>query len=236
MKKKFLAKTLALVSLVTLSTHAHTHTGIYVGAALGGSALTGKTDLFVNRILNGGVNPLPQSFNTTISDKNIGGDIFLGYGKRMNCAWIAGEIIASLSSLHARQAFDITATNSQQPLSIRTNHAWGAAINLGYHLHTTTKLYVKLGIETRRFKVNFNATNNLGDPLSSLNKNYHSTAFVPGLGIETELNHRFSLRAEYRTALHSKKTVSVSGVNPITTSVKTNPTIHYFNLGLTFKI
>lgn len=217
-----------LVSVASQSTQAGT--GIYVGAAVGGAAMTGSGNLSISRT----VPPLiAQSFNSRVSDKNVMGDIFIGWGKRFNCFYGAIEALGTFTSLNSRHVLDISGTNSQQPLNFKTTNAWGGAVNLGYHINQPTRLYVKLGFESRSFRTNFNGTNNFADPILSASQSKRSTAFVPGLGMETELNHRFSVRAEYRTALHSGKTVSVS-TNPTTyTNINAKPTIHYFNVGVT---
>jgi opacity protein-like surface antigen len=201
-------------------------TGFYGGAALGAAALTGDSKLFVNR----NVPPAtPQSYNRNISGKNIAADIFIGFGKRINCFWAAIEAIASLTSLNSKDTLDITDINSQQTLSTKTTNAWGASVNLGWHINATSKLYLKLGVETRRFNINFN--NPTIDPILSLNKSYRNTAFVPGLGMEVELMPRLSVRTEYRIALHPKKTVEVTGASPLITSIQTNHPLFQYGFG-----
>lgn len=206
-------------------------TGFYVGAALGGADLTAKSDLLLNRLGLGG-NPLPQNFYLTTADKNVAGDIFLGYGKRINCLWVAGEVTGSLASLSSKAVLGISSTNPQT-LETKTTNAVEGSFKLGYHISSVHMLYLKAGVELRRFKVTFTDPTNL---FTTLNKSYNSTAFVPGMGMEVELTPRFSLRAEYRAALHPKKTVQAANSALQSTSVKTKPTIHYLNLGLVFKI
>jgi opacity protein-like surface antigen len=109
---------------------------------------------------------------------------------------------------------------------------------VGEHLVTTlsntiNKLYLKIGLEFRHFKVNFTDPSNT---FLNLNKSYNSIAFVPGFGLEIDLTPNLSLRMEYRIALHPKKTVQLSNAASQTTSIQTNPTIHHLNLGLAFKI
>jgi len=241
--KKLLTKSLILTSIVTLmptTVNANApKTGIYIGAAVGGAALTGKSNLNINRnaVPFGGVTP--QNFNLTISDKNVSGDIFLGYGKRFNCFWAGLEALASFTSLNSKSNVDITpeiAAANGQSLSVKSTFGWGGNLNLGYYINQATKLYLKLGVESRRFRVNFNGAINADPTILNLNKSYNSTAFVPGLGMETDLTPRLSLRAEYRTALHPAKTVQVSNSVTQSTIIKTRPTVHLFNLGLTFKI
>jgi opacity protein-like surface antigen len=242
--KRTLSKCLILASIVTLSVTSvranAPKTGAYIGAAVGGAALTGKSNLNINRNVPAfGIN-VPQNFNLTISDKSIAGDIFLGYGRRFNCFWAAIEALASFASLNSKSFIDITpriAAGNGQSLAVKTTNAWGATLNLGYYINQATKLYLKLGIETRRFRSNFVGTIPLDDPnILDFNKSYNSTAFVPGLGMEAEITPRFSLRTEYRTALHPVKTIETSNSPTQITNIKTRPTIHYFNIGLIFRI
>ncbi|MBM3633059.1 MAG: porin family protein [Alphaproteobacteria bacterium] len=245
--KKVLKSSLVVASLVTLaatSTHAnHPKSGFYAGAALGGTALTGKSNLSVRRNIPA-LGDVPQNFNPTIGDKNFAADIFVGFGKRFQCTWVGFEVLASLSSLNANAPLDITpltTSDNGQFLSIKTTNAWGGTFNFGYYMNPTTKLYVKLGLESRRFRTNFNGTGNAAvaatDPnLLSIVKNTTSTAFVPGFGLETDLTPRLSLRTDYRIALHPRKTTNVTNSATQFSNIRTKPTVHYFNLGLVVKI
>lgn len=222
--------TATLVSAKGESFSTPPQTGFYIGAALGGADLTAKSDLFLNRLVVG--IPSPQNFYLTTTDKNIAGDIFLGYGKRINCLWVAGEVTGSLASLASKTVLGLSSRNSQS-LETKTTNAIEGSLKLGYYIGPVHKLYLKAGVELRRFKVNFADPANF---FTSLSKNYNSTAFVPGIGMEVDLTPRFSLRAEYRAALHPKKTIQAVGSATQPTSVKTNPTVHHLNLGLVFRI
>ena len=248
--KKVLKNSLILASLVTISATSvqanHPKSGFYAGAALGGTALTGKSNLSLNRFVGAPIaNNVPQNFNPTIGDKNFAADIFVGFGKRFNCTWVGFEVLASLSSLTANAPLDITpltaGADNGQFLSIKTSNAWGGTFNFGYYMNPTTKLYLKLGLESRRFRTNFNGTGNAAvaaaDPnILSVVKNTTSTAFVPGFGLETDLTPRLSLRTDYRIALHPRKTTNVTNSATQFSNIRTKPTIHYFNLGLVVKI
>lgn len=246
--KKILKSSLVLTSLVALATTSaqanHPKSGFYAGAALGGTALTGKSNLSINRNVPVLLGNIPQNFNPTIGDKNFAADLFIGFGKRFNCTWVGFEVLASLSSLNANAPLDITpltTTDNGQFLSIKTSNAWGGTFNFGYYMNATTKLYLKLGLESRRFRTNFNGAGNAAvianDPnLLSITKNTSSTAFVPGFGLETDLTPRLSLRTDYRIALHPRKTTNVANSATQFSNVRTKPTVHYFNIGLVVKI
>jgi opacity protein-like surface antigen len=241
--KAFTKATLLVSALTLLSTATQANapkTGIYVGAALGGAAMTGKSTINVSRLVPALAAVVPANYSPTVSDKNVAGDIFIGFGKRFNCFWVAFEALASFTSLNSKNLIDITpltTSGNGQSLQFKTTNAWGAAFNLGYHINQASKLYVKLGFECRRFRTTLNANLPPNDPnLLNLNQSKNSTAFVPGLGMDTEICPRLSLRTEYRVALHNGKTVQAANSPTQYSSVKTKPTIHYFNLGLTFKI
>lgn len=233
---KLTTKSIVLAGLIAATVQStQANNGIYLGAAVGGNALTGKSSLFVNRLVPATGLNLAQTFNSNISDKNVGADIFLGFGKKINCAWLAAELLASWTSLNSKDALDIAATGSQQPLNVKTTFGWGAAVNIGYYVNASSKLYLKLGVESRRFTTTFLGAGNALDPnIVNISNKRNSTAFVPGFGVETDINARFSVRGEYRMALHQNKTATAtSTVN--TTSIKIKPTVHYFNLGLTYR-
>lgn len=204
-------------------------TGFYIGAALGAADLTIKNNPTLTRPI-GGV-PFTQNFYLTGTDKNIAGDIFAGYEKNNSCFWLAGEVIGSFTPLTSNTRVDIFANNS--PIEIKTTGAIGAAVKLGYYFTPTNKLYFKMGLELRRFKVNAIDSSNR---YPNLTQNYNSTAFVPGIGMEVDLTSRFSLRAEYRAALHPQKTLQNTSGATQSTLIRHKPTIHYLNLGLVFKI
>jgi len=243
MIQKHLLKSAAVAgAIAALSPAAQAQTGIYAGAGVGMTVLSGKSNLSVSRtfpppLLNG---LIPQSFNTNMSDKNIAGDLFIGYGKRFNCFWGSIEALASFSSLRSKQFLDISqgaVTGNGQFLANRTTHAFGGSVNLGHHLNDTTRLYIKLGFEARRFQATFISDFPFADdPLVGVNKRYWSTGFVPGIGLETELSPRFAVRTEYRCAFHKGKTVQVANSATEFSTITTKPTLHTFNVGLIVKI
>jgi opacity protein-like surface antigen len=206
-------------------------TGLYIGAALGGADLTAKNNPTLTRPLVVGGAAITQNFFLTGTDKNIAADIFAGYEKSRSCFWLAGEVMGSFTPLTSNARLSVFADNA--PIEIKTTGAIGGAFKLGYYFNSTSKFYLKMGIELRRFKVSVIDSSNL---YPSLIKSYNSTAFVPGLGIEVDLTSHLSLRGEYRIALHPRKTLQTINGAAQSTIVRHKPTVHYLNLGIVFKI
>ena len=236
MTKQTIAKgliTAGLLASFPIAAQAN-HTGVYIGAALGGAALTGSNNLTLSSFFPALPATIASPFTLNFSSKSIQGDFFVGFGKRFNCFCIAIEAMGTLASLKSTDNLS-TVEPGDSTLTTNTPGSFGGFVNLGYHLNPTNKLYLKLGFEARRFKLNFVNASNI---YYNLNKNYNATAFVPGAGMEMEITPRFSIRTEYRIALYGKKTNQVT--NPADsrnfTTIQTKPTIHYFNVGLTFKI
>lgn len=206
-------------------------TGFYVGAALGAADLTTKSNLFLRQLIAGV--DTSQKFSLPVTDKNIASDIFIGYGKRMDCFSFEGEVTGSLASLSSKTNLNTVNINMNQSLETKTTSAVGGALKLGYYINPTNKLYLKIGFELRRFKVSFTDS---GNAFVNLNKSYNSTAFAPGFGHEVDLTPCLALRTEYRIALHPKKTIEVAHSATQSTSIQSKPTIHHLNVGLVFKM
>lgn len=129
--------------------------------------------------------------------------------------------------------------------TIKSNGAFGAAAILGYRLGDMGRIYARVGLEHRRFKIStpytvlpFDATGGLGGAGTAIvpgaggqpafgtayatvadlgiDRSKNSTAFAPGVGVDVNLNKKWTLGAEWRTALHrnvdldSKKLVTTA--------------------------
>ncbi len=108
-------------------------TGFYVGAAVSGSDLTTKSNLSVNRLVAGNLVPA-QKFSLTTTDKNIAGEIFAGYEKRINCLTLGGEATGSFTSLNSKTGLNAILNPNNQSLGIKTTSAMEGALKLGYYL------------------------------------------------------------------------------------------------------
>jgi opacity protein-like surface antigen len=103
-------------------------------------------------------------------------------------------------------------------------------------------IYGILGVEARKFKVGFNDSSKVIEPV--INKKYTSVAFTPGVGARFAVSENLSIRAEYKCAIHKSKTINVSGINQQyraggaladqKVSIKVSPVVHSFNVGLVY--
>lgn len=209
-------------------------TGFYGGLAIGGAHLAGNHVLAVTR--GNPAAPASQKHNTNMSAHAVHGEIFAGYGQKVNEVWFALEANYGLSNLETKTLLDITGFDSQQPLTIKSRQAAGLSVHMGYHVNPKTMAYIKLGFETRKFNADFNGANNNADPILNHTKGYYSTAFAPGFGIETEVTPDITFRTEYKVGLHSQKHHQTHGDHPEKTSLKTRPTMHHMTVGLHYKI
>ncbi len=239
MAKKTMSKTLICMGLAGLMTQSViANTGFYGGAAIGAAALTGDSKLTASRIDPNFIIPEARTFISNFSDKSLNGDLFIGYGKLLNCLFLGIEVIGSLATIKSRHILDISEQAGAETLKAETNGAWGAAARFGYHMNPTSLLYVRLGLESRQFNINFTSGVE-ASPYINLDKSYRSTAFVPGVGLEVDITPICAVRTEYRLALHRKSKlfqVNDPAIAERFTVTQTKPTIHYFNVGLVVKI
>lgn len=196
--------------------------GFVVGVDAGMQHLNGNvqdstgytTDVYNNDRLVGTTYTDTPTLNTDIGDNVLGGGIFAGYGKVFNQSYyIGGEI-------YARYAHNTTNTNVDSDIvfldegdaidygflstSINVNSDWsyGAALKLGYLVTPKTMIYLLAGVEYSKFSLDVNHTLSSEEgPASSFSYSYsfdnNKLAFVPGVGIETMLTDKLSLKAEY---------------------------------------
>jgi opacity protein-like surface antigen len=171
------------------------------------------------------------SVNSDIGDTAFGGGLFVGYGKVLNNSkfYVGGEA-------YARYAHDTTHTTTTQnelfyvggedvdpenaptasadmssSIDVKSDWSYGAALKLGYVVTPKTMIYVLLGAEYSKFKVDashslddateFPTTDvDFGGLTDSYSYDENKVAFVPGVGIETMLTDKLSLKAEYTYA------------------------------------
>jgi len=233
--QKLFIQTLKLLSLVLLfSQSTKSDTGFYYGLALGHSHLSGNSTVRADRT-NAGVRAL-QNNNVNHSASNFHGELFVGYGQFVENFWLAGEVHFGLSSLETKSLLSLADVNFPQTLTIRSSHNTGMAFHVGRQMNPTTKAYIKLGVEMRKFRNNFDGKNRVADNITSLEKSYYSTAFVPGFGIETEVDKNVTMRTEYKYSIHPVKNHAEAGKLGSKTNLKTKSAIHSINVGLHLKI
>jgi opacity protein-like surface antigen len=172
--------------------------------------------------------------NTDIGDTTAGGGIFVGYGKVLNNSkfYLGGEAYAryahnvSNTSTTEDSLFEIDRTQPTpiddistgtvdlySSVDVKSDWSYGAALKLGYLVTPKTMIYLLLGAEYSKFKVDVNHTGiepfiitdpsldlDMRDITDSYSYEENKVAFVPGIGIETMLTDKLSLKAEYTYA------------------------------------
>ncbi len=207
---------------------------VYAGLSLGGNHMAGSSMLNAHRDNTGAI--ISQNISNKLCDTNVHGDLFAGYGERVNDVWLALEAHAGLSALETQMLLNVAQIEPKQPLSIRSSHNSGLAFHIGYEVSPNVNGYVKLGAEVRKFETRFDGKNFAGDPVVNHNKKFWSVGFVPGFGIETEFTPKITLRTEYKASIHPVRHFKTKGANVSYTSLKTKPTLHHVSLGLHFKL
>lgn len=226
MSKSLFIKPLKTIVIMSFMTHLINATsGVYCGIGLGASHLAAKKNLSVNS----------QNFNSVLSDSNVRGELFIGYTKAINNIWLTAEGHASLSNLETKALLDIYGVDVHQPLKLKSSHGAGAAVHIGYFVSPTHKAYIKLGAEIKKFSTEFKGKDILNDCLIDHNRSFYSVAFVPGFGIETEVDPKTIFRTEYHISLHPAKEFRVENKSP-KTALKVKPRNHNVTFGIYFKM
>lgn len=237
MKKIALSLTLATLTASHLTASAQITSGAYLGAAAGVSVLGGKNKLITSN--DGGVGG-PQQINNqmslSLSKASPSVSIFAGYGLKFSNFWAAAEVFYQHD--HLKDSQDIMFAVEPASVVSSSAGAYGASAHVGFLSADNFVLYAILGIEARKFKINFSASELISS--AKIAKKYTSVAFVPGVGARFALTKNLSLKTEYKYAIHRSKRMSVSAANsanPAQTDVSTlkhQPKVQSFNIGFVY--
>jgi len=229
----------ALVNAAQLSAAPQISSGAYAGVAAGVSVLGGKNGFtYSNDSVAAGNQVIQNQANFSLSKTSPALTMFGGYGMKVSDFWAAAELFYQLDRLRDKQN---PVFGANEPTSLKTSSAgaYGAAVHLGFLPSENCVAYAILGIEARRFKVQFS------DPVDTniaakIRKNYTSIAFTPGFGVRFALTKKLSLRTEYKYAMHRKKTMSssVHNANPPgyddMVTLKHQPKVQTFSVGVVY--
>ena len=208
-KKSFVLATLVATSSLTSAKAAH---GPYVGLGVAGLIAHHDANL---RYREGGFAPETNTFG--FSKYAPGANILLGYGGMINNFFWGAEVEYMFGNLKKTNASQRDADTLRITKAESTGGAWGAALRVGYRVDRVTP-YLRFGVETRRFK-GVHSSSDAGHPLfDEISRNVRRTGFVPGVGIEFDLQKdpnkkgKFVVGLEYRTALY--RSIKFSGYGP----------------------
>jgi opacity protein-like surface antigen len=216
------------------------NSGAYAGISAGLSAQSGKSN-FTDTNNGGGLTPqkVQNSLNSSLSKNSLAAAIFGGYGMKFSGFWVAAEAFYQFDKLNTKDNMTLSGGSTGNILKSSSTGAYGAAIHLGFVPNNNCIAYAILGVEARRFKVNFadTANNNIS---AVVKKGYTSIAFAPGVGVRFALSKNLSLRTEYKYAMHGTKKITASARNAVQAAqtdivtIKHKPQIHSFNVGLVY--
>jgi outer membrane autotransporter protein len=234
MNNKILAALALTTALVTgLQAQCQINSGAYVGLSAGGAHLAGKNEFTTfNDVIN-----QADKFNIKLSKTSIAASLFGGYGMKLSSFWVAAELFYQFDQLKDSTDDFTLQGNGGKKLESKSDGTYGAAAHLGFIPNGNCVVYAILGVEARRFKVNFADTDD-NRINAKINKSYTSTAFAPGIGIRIAISKNISVRTEYKCAIHRKKEFQDTQPNPVggndTVKIKQSPTVHSFNVGLVY--
>jgi opacity protein-like surface antigen len=243
--KKNLLVSLCLGTMFAAASQANASTcqinpGAYAGISAGLSAQSGKSN-FLNSNNNGGVGRqvVQNTMNISLSKNSLAAALFGGYGMKFGNFWTAAEVFYQFDKLNAKEDLKL-ATSEGNILKSSSTGAYGAAVHLGFIPNNNCTAYAILGVEARRFKVNFADTTAPHEISAVVKKGYTSIAFAPGLGVRFALSKNLSLRTEYKYAMHRSKKITISAKSDNVANqtdvvtIKHKPQIHSFNVGLVY--
>lgn len=228
MVKSLFLKLLKVIAVTTpLMSSINASTGVYCGIGLGGTHLAAKRNLSVN----------DRNFNSVLHDSSVRGELFVGYTKPINNIWLTVEIHGSLSNLETTELLDLFGINIKQPLKVKSSHGAGLAFHIGHCINPISKAYIKLGVEVKKFYSEFKGHNNINNTPINHNENFYSVGFVPGFGIETDIDPKTTFRMEYHIAFHPSKHCSHPLADKRSVSLlKVTPKTHNITFGIHYKI
>ena len=193
-------------------------TGVYVG--LKASSLAGQQKSHSKH----------GAYSTELSPANFGGGIhFLaGYGINFDKIYTGAELNVGLYGADSKSSFNI---GGETHSSTEIRSSWGIAGRLGYYISPTSLLYGRLGVASTNFSYSGSPTAT-GEIIFPGNYSRGSrTGFLYGLGLESALNDRLSVRVE-GAQINYQGFSYRSG----TTSKKDRPLLNEINLGVGYKL
>lgn len=186
---KYLLPLAAAAAIVASPAHAEGFQGLYAGVEAGFDNYEVKVDDVDISDLTG--------FESTgsfdgLSGNGVMGGIFAGYHLGSGSTFVAIEGFAQFSDA----SMSISATDGVDTIgaSISAKESFGAAARLGVKVNNATGVYARVGWLSTNFEAKLN------DGVDTYTENEYEDAIQYGLGLETMLAEKVSLRAEYLRA------------------------------------
>jgi opacity protein-like surface antigen len=207
----------ALLAVAALSTSvANASNGFYLGASAGVAQTNAKYDFqntnVVQNAVTGGVAPAgdyQQSFKADGGKAAGVFGLFAGYGAVVGRgAYVGGEIYAGMDTT-SFSPYDDSASGKRVgywKAKLEHKYYYGLAARLGYMITPNTLAYIRLAVESGKWKASTTPNGGLFDvgnvPASSedrktVTKNKTGIQFAPGVGVEVYVSKNMFIRAEY---------------------------------------
>lgn len=189
--------------------------GWYAGLGAGVQHVTGSSSHSIHEVFTP-FSDLPRqaptvsdySFYNDMGNTTLDGGIFFGYGQVFNTSYyVGGELFgryahATVDSVNTfpLAAADRPITEATSSLNVNTKLAYGADVRLGFLPSDKTLIYAVLGVESAKFDCHAGLSSADGFIDHGYDFDKQAVAFMPGVGIETMLTNRISLRGQYTYA------------------------------------
>lgn len=164
------------------------------------------------------------SIDRDFDGTDFGGDVNIGFGKTFNTAYstyYAGvefytQYVHVSPVANGSQTFEIRDTTNSlliedvsTSVDLKSDFSYGGRLKLGYLITPKSMIYILAGVEYTKFDVDANRSFIMqGLPLATNNYSFSKNefAFVPGVGIETMLSNKLSVKAQYTYAMYPRIT------------------------------
>lgn len=186
---KALAVSVALVSFSSANASNPWTQRFYGGLSLGAASLNTKNNLSVHA----------SNVSKRTNDTNVYGELIGGYEVSNQNIFLALETDIGLSSAATEEL--LTIAGVQHPFTIESKNGFGFAAHIGKPIDQNHRVYLKLGVEIKKFQAELKGLNRFTDH----KKLFNAVGFVPGIGIEKKLTDTVNFRTEYKISLYSAK-------------------------------
>ncbi|MBM3633169.1 MAG: porin family protein [Alphaproteobacteria bacterium] len=200
-------KKVLLVSLMTMAAVSSTLAGakhnVYVG--LGAANVIGNHNAVITYATNNG--GTSRILSNQFANSTGGIDINFGYMAALNNFTLGLEVDYLFGNLNKNNYIVVTGNNFSDRQKVEsTSGAWGFGIRLGYSCIDRIHPFVRLGIESRRFKLTSITDNPAFSSFTGISSSDRKIAFAPGAGMDFNLNKNLALGVEYRYAFYGSIT------------------------------
>ncbi|RZI45278.1 outer membrane protein [Candidatus Finniella inopinata] len=251
---------IALLAVAALGTSAaNASNGFYLGASAGVAQTNVQYSYANQNTLNVGLNPGSEFAQNFKNDSGKAGGLFglfAGYGVVVgNGAYFGGEVYGGFDTT-SFSPYDDSASGKRVGFwkaKLEHKYYYGLAARLGYMITPSTLVYLRLAMESGKWKASVTPNSGLLDvntvPANStdrkvVTKNKTGIQFAPGAGVEVYVTKNLFLRAEYSYLFGPKISLTqttgdlasgVTGINGTSVNHNFKTSQHAMKIGIGYK-